>query len=156
VVFLTGIGQDSHKFGSDKTLILGGIKFDGVGFIANSDGDVILHALTNAISSITCKNILGKIADYMCKNGIVDSCEYLKIALKDLYDLDFKLQHIAISIECLEPKITPKIIQMREKIANLVGLSSCNIGITATTGEGLTDFGKRLGVFVREIITVSN
>jgi 2-C-methyl-D-erythritol 2,4-cyclodiphosphate synthase len=155
VVFLTGLGQDSHKFGSNKPLILGGVEFDGEGFIANSDGDVVLHALTNAASGITCKNILGKIADEMCKNGVTDSREYLKAALQDLQDLGFKIEHISISMECLTPKISPKIEKMRVTIANLVGLKNHNIGITATTGEGLSDFGKGFGVFVSVIITVS-
>lgn len=155
MVFLTGLGQDSHAFGGDKPLILGGVQFEGKGFIANSDGDVVLHALTNAVSSITCKNILGKVADELCKSGITDSKEYLKIGLKDLQDLGFKLEHIAISMECLTPKMSPKITQMREKIAKIVGLKPHNIGITATTGERLSDFGKGLGVFVSVIITAS-
>ena len=51
-----------------KKLILGGVIFEGEPPLnANSDGDVILHAITNAISGITCKNVLGEIADNMCK-----------------------------------------------------------------------------------------
>lgn len=56
------IGQDSHRFdfeNKEKKLILGGVVFAGeIPMKANSDGDVILHAVTNAISGITCKNIL--------------------------------------------------------------------------------------------------
>lgn len=65
------IGQDSHRFDTENTnkqLILGGVIFEGEPpMIANSDGDVIFHAITNAVSGITCKNVLGKIADEMCK-----------------------------------------------------------------------------------------
>ena len=56
------IGQDSHRFdfeNKEKKLVLGGVVFDKeIPMSANSDGDVILHAITNAISGITCKNIL--------------------------------------------------------------------------------------------------
>lgn len=56
------IGQDSHRFdieNKEKKLILGGVVFENeLPMKANSDGDVILHAITNAISGITCKNIL--------------------------------------------------------------------------------------------------
>lgn len=153
---LTGLGQDSHKFGGDAPLIMGGVEFNNhQGFLANSDGDVVLHAITNAISSITTKNILGKIADDMCKSGITDSSEYLKIALKDLTHLGFTINHIAISMECLIPKITPKILDMQTNIASVVGINIENIGITATTGEGLSDVGKGKGVFVSVIISVS-
>lgn len=65
------IGQDSHRFdfdNKDKKLVLGGVIFeDNPPMSANSNGDVILHAITNAISGITCKNILGEVADNMCK-----------------------------------------------------------------------------------------
>ena len=100
------IGQDSHRFDlkniENKKLILGGIVFDGEPPLeANSDGDVILHAITNAISGITCKNVLGKVADEMCKQGITDSKEYLKKALEDLKET---IAHISISIEGKTPK----------------------------------------------------
>lgn len=77
------IGQDSHRFCEEengKKLILGGVPIDGCpGLSGNSDADVILHALTNAISGITCVNILGKVADDLClKEGITDSSVYLK------------------------------------------------------------------------------
>ena len=62
-----GIGQDSHKIdynNQNKKLILAGVEFEEkFSMIANSDGDVVLHAITNAISGVTCKNILGKVAD---------------------------------------------------------------------------------------------
>lgn len=65
------IGQDSHRFDLSekyKPLVLGGVTFEGEKPMkANSDGDVILHAITNAISGITCKNVLGEVADSMCK-----------------------------------------------------------------------------------------
>ena len=75
------IGQDSHAFeeSNGKPLILGGVVFEGYpGMRANSDGDVVLHSITNAVSGVTCRNILGKPADEMCKSGITDSAEYLK------------------------------------------------------------------------------
>ena len=84
-----GIGQDSHKFdfdNKDKKLILGGIVFEDCPPLdGNSDADVVLHSLTNAVSGVTCVNILGEISDDMCfKQGIKDSKEYLKEALKYL------------------------------------------------------------------------
>lgn len=143
------IGQDSHRIDYDnvnKKLILGGIEFEEkFSILANSDGDVILHAITNAVSGITCKNILGKISDDMCKNGITDSEEYLKEALKYLKE---KIVHISIAIECKVPKISPKIEEMRSNIARILNISQNSIGITATTGEGLTEFGKGNGISV--------
>ena len=152
----TGLGQDSHAFDADNSnpLFLGGIEFDhSQGLRGNSDADVILHSLTNAISSITGKNILGAKADELCQQGITNSAEYLKLALADLNE--WNIDHIAIAIECLVPKISPKIAALKSNIASLMGTSIINIGITATTGEGLTAFGKGEGIQVFSIITVS-
>lgn len=149
------IGQDSHRIdykNTEKKLILGGIEFKNeFSLQANSDGDVILHAITNAVSGITCVNILGDKADQMCKNGILDSEEYLKQALKYLKE---KIVHISISIECKTPKITPKIPEMRTNIARILKVPENCIGITATTGEGLTDCGSGFGISAIAIITV--
>ncbi len=151
-----GIGQDSHRFdfeNKDKKFVLGGVVFEGVTPMAgNSDADALLHALTNAISGITCVNILGKTADNMClEKGITDSSEYLKEALK--YLVDVKIVHVSISIECSYPKITPKIPEMRKVISRLLSIPENSTGITATTGEGLTEFGKGNGVQVFCIAT---
>ena len=149
------IGQDSHRFDFEsktRKLILGGIIFeDSTPLAGNSDADVVLHSITNAVSGITCKNILGKIADDMCKSGITDSKEYLKEALKYLNE---KIVHLSISIECKTPKISPKIEEMRNNIARILNITPSQIGITATTGEGLTEFGKGNGISCFSIITV--
>lgn len=149
------IGQDSHRFDFEsktRKLILGGIIFeDSTPLAGNSDADVVLHSITNAVSGITCKNILGKVADDMCKSGITDSEEYLKEALKYLNE---KIVHLSISIECKTPKISPKIEEMRNNIARILNITPSQVGITATTGEGLTEFGKGNGINCFSIITV--
>ena len=149
------IGQDSHRIdytNTDKKLILGGVEFqEKFSLLGNSDADVVLHAITNAISGITCKNILGKVSDDMCKKGITDSEEYLKEALKYLNN---KIIHLSISIECKTPKISPKIEEMRKNIARILEINENSIGITATSGEGLTEFGKGNGINVFTCLTV--
>ena len=149
------IGQDSHRIdfeNKEKKFVLGGVEFEEeYSLLGNSDADVVLHAITNAVSGITCKNILGKVSDEMCQSGIANSEEYLKEALKYLNE---KIVHISISIECKMPKITPKIEEMRKNIARILNISETSVGITATTGEGLTEFGKGNGVYATAIITV--
>ena len=151
-----GIGQDSHRIdysNQNKKLILAGIEFaEKFSLLSNSDGDVVLHAITNAISGVTCKNILGKIADEMCnKEGIKNSEQYLKEALKYL---NSSITHVSISIECKIPKINPKIEEMRKNIARILNINENCVGITATSGEELTEFGKGNGINVFACITV--
>jgi len=151
----TGIGQDSHAFekAPGKPLILAGIKLDHpIGLKGNSDADVVLHSITNAVSSITGNNILGLVADQLCQEGVTDSSNFLKLALDDLGD--WRISHIAIAIECLKPKISPQIDSMKKSIAKLCHINKTDVGITATTGEGLTAFGKGEGIQAITIVTV--
>lgn len=154
---IVGIGQDSHRFDfedSEKKLILGGVIFEGSPPLeGNSDADVILHSITNAISGVTCVNILGPVSDDICLNkGIKDSSVYLREALKYLNEK--RIVHLSISIECLKPKITPKIPELRKSISELLSIPENSVGITATTGEGLTQFGQGKGIQVFSCITV--
>ncbi len=150
-----GLGQDSHKFTLNKSLILGGVKIPyKLGLKGNSDADVILHSITNAISSITGQNILGEIADNMCKQGITDSAKYLNKALT--YLDNFSISHIAISIEAKEPRISTHINSIRKNIAKLLNINLCDIGITATSGDELSDFGRGLGIQSMAIVTAES
>ena len=153
-VWRTGIGQDSHRFeepATGKPLILGGVTFSGCpGLSANSDGDVVLHALCNAISGITCENILGTRAVIICSSGEKNSQVYVLEALKYLRG---RLTHLSFTIECARPIISPYIPQMRRAIGELTGLGENAVGLTATSGEQLTDFGRGLGISVFCIAT---
>ena len=159
--YANGIGQDSHRFMQPceaqlktadkwpKKLILGGVEFEGeIPLVANSDGDAVLHALTNAISGVTGINILGAIADQMCREGITDSSAYLAKAMSFAKDQGWSITHISFSIEAQKPKMTPKIGFMKQKIGELTGVDPQRIGITATSGEQLTRFGEGEGIMV--------
>ncbi len=153
----TGLGQDSHRFDFEdntKKLKLGGVIFeDAPPLQGNSDADVVLHALCNAISGVTGVNILGEISDMLCfKQGITDSRVYVQEALKFLKE--WHITHVSCSIECAKPKITPKIPEMKNSLSTLLGLNTTDIGITATTGEGLTAFGRGEGIQVLCLVTV--
>ena len=149
---LTAIGQDSHRMGSEGTMVLGGVTFpEHPALLANSDGDVVLHALTNAVSGISGKNVLGARADQMCRSGITDSRAYLAEALSDLKNT--VVTHVSFTIECKQPHLSARIDEMKASIAALLGIEPQQVGITATTGEGLTAFGRGEGISVFCILT---
>lgn len=155
-MFKVGIGQDSHRFSKDKNkpLILGGIEFaNEAGFEGNSDGDVVLHALCNALGSAIGEGSLSTYSDKMCENGIADSTEYLKIPLSHINQKGYTINNVSISIEAQKPKIEPNSRKIKEKLAELLGISLGSVGITATTGEGLTAFGQGEGI--QAIVIVS-
>ena len=107
MTFKFGIGQDSHRIKEtrEKPFVLGGVTFDEPFHLeGNSDSDVILHAITNAISGVTGRPVLGPVADKLCKAGVTDSAEYLKVALRDLEGMGgagYRVAHVSVSVECL-------------------------------------------------------
>ena len=162
------IGQDSHRFvgagagaggaadaggAGRRPLLLGGVEFSGAPpLFGNSDADVVLHALCNAISGVTGVNILGSAADKMClEDGITDSAAYVKEAMRHLSG--GHIAHASFSIECARPAISPRIMEMRRSIAGILGIDISGVCITATSGEGLTDFGRGLGIQALCIVT---
>ncbi len=149
------IGQDSHRFEEgDKPLILGGVLLKNEkGLKANSDGDVLLHALTNAVSGITGRNILGPVADELCRAGFTDSRVYLNEALRDLRKMDGRIVHVSFTVEAAKPRLYPHIPEIRESVAAILGIPAGCVGLTATSGEGLTDFGRGNGMQVFCLLT---
>ncbi|MDR0306302.1 MAG: 2-C-methyl-D-erythritol 2,4-cyclodiphosphate synthase [Chitinispirillales bacterium] len=157
-ISISAIGQDSHRFepeNSHKPLILGGVVVPQArGLCGNSDADVILHALTNAVSGISGVNILGKISDELClEHGVTDSRVYLKKALETLSPVKCQLTHVSISVEAQKPHLARFIPKIKQSIASLLQLPETCIGLTATTGEGLTGFGRGEGIQVFVIVS---
>lgn len=149
---VSGIGQDHHRFIKDD--IYSTKHFIKIAncdiphtyqISANSDGDVVIHALCNAISSLSGENILGFAADDLCRSGVTDSRVYLAEALKSLRDR-FIITHIAVAIEALEPKLKTYLETIRYSLAQLCELEPEDVGICATTGESLTGMGKGDGI----------
>lgn len=149
--FRTGLGQDSHRFLEEdqaKPLILGGVLFeDEPGLAADSDGDVVMHAICNSITSLCHVPILGKIAKELVeKDGITDSAVYLKRGLGILSDAGFEVENLSIAIEAKKPRMQAKIDQMRKTVSEIMQLQLQQVGITVTSGDGLSDFGCGEGI----------
>ena len=151
-----GIGQDSHMFDKEKTgLVLAGVEFPNEQKLeANSDGDVILHAIFNGISQAIGEKSLGFYADPMCEKGEKNSAKYLEVIVKKMKKQGYKVNSLGIMLECKKPKIDPQVSKMRKNLSDLLDLPTRNIGITATTGEELTAFGKGLGIQCFAIVSL--
>ena len=152
----TGLGQCSHRFlqsDSSKPCIIAGIVFQELpGFQSNSDGDVIFYALCNAITSLTHVTIISGVAlDLLSKEGITDSEVYLKEAKKTLQNQ--KITHVAITLEAKRPQFKEFIEEMRKNIARLLDLDLFQVGITAISGDGLSECGCGTGVYCQALIT---
>jgi 2-C-methyl-D-erythritol 4-phosphate cytidylyltransferase/2-C-methyl-D-erythritol 2,4-cyclodiphosphate synthase len=151
-----GLGQDSHKFTQQpKKLMLGGVEILGhPGMDANSDGDVILHSLFNALSQSVGGKSLGFYSDPLCQKGIKDSTAYLKIALDMVREKGYKINNIGIMVEAKKPRFEKYEELIKEKVAELCSIGSSKVGFSATSGEKLTPFGKGQAIQVFSIVSL--
>lgn len=160
--FRVGIGQDSHMFEENSTmqatkncLTLAGLKIPNHPKLkANSDGDVILHAIFNALSQSIGDRSLGFYADEACEKGVKDSSKYIQIVLKKIRQQKFKINSLGLMLECKNPKIDPLTNKFKKSLSTILDLSPARIGITATTGENLTAFGAGLGIQCFAIVSL--
>jgi 2-C-methyl-D-erythritol 2,4-cyclodiphosphate synthase len=146
---IAAIGQDSHGFepeGSAKALVLGGVTIPGCpGLAGNSDADVVLHAITNAVSGLHGVPVLGAISDELCLiKRIRDSRAYLAKSIGLLKK--YRLAHVSVSVEAQRPRLAGHLPAMRQSIAEACFLSEEQVALTATSGEGLTAFGRGEGI----------
>lgn len=155
-----GVGQDSHPFekAKNKPLILGGIKISNNGGLkGNSDGDVIIHSICNALSSAIGGGSLGTWSNRMCfKQGIKDSTKYLKYIYEEVKNKNYVLENISISVEAKKPNLNTNVItKIKEKLAIILNIESDRIGITFTSGENITVFGRGEAIQVFSIVNLS-
>lgn len=162
--FRIGIGQDSHQTEAAASvpaaeqppcLVLAGVQIPDLPKLkANSDGDVILHAIFNAISQAIGDKSLGFYADPMCEKGVKDSKKYLETILKKAHQQGYKINSLGLMIEAIKPKIDPLVPKFKKSLSQILDLDPRRIGITATSGENLTSFGQGLGIQCFAIVSL--
>lgn len=144
------IGEDSHEFGLTGTLKLGGAEIAGFpAMIANSDGDVILHAVGRALAQVHGKSF-ASVADRMCEAGQLNSAAYLAPLLRGV-----AVRNLSIQIEGARPRISLHQKAIKSSLAKILSISQDLITISAMTGEGLTSFGQGHGIRCTCILTVN-
>jgi ygbB family len=143
-----GHGFDVHAFGADNPLIIGGvtIPFDK-GFIAHSDGDVALHALTDALLGAVALGDIGKLfpdTDMQYKGA--DSRVLLREAYRQVQEKGYVVGNVDVTIIAQAPKMRPHIDAMRALIAQDLSVDIEQVNIKATTSEKLGFTGRGEGI----------
>jgi 2-C-methyl-D-erythritol 2,4-cyclodiphosphate synthase len=134
-----GFGYDSHVFKAGVPLRLGGIAVDHPeGLAGHSDGDVLLHAITDALLGAVAAGDIGTFfppGDPRWKDA--DSAIFLNLAMEELQHDGFRIVNIDATLILATPKISPIAPEMRIRIAELLNLGSDQVSIKAKTPEGL-------------------
>lgn len=139
-----GIGYDIHRLVEERTLFLGGVEIPYIkGLIGYSDGDVVLHAIADALLGALS---LGDIGEHFPDSDPdykdIASTQILKKVAGMIADKKHVVNNIDTTIIAEEPKIYPFKDKMVDKIANILGIEKSRVNIKATTNEGVGSIGR--------------
>jgi 2-C-methyl-D-erythritol 4-phosphate cytidylyltransferase/2-C-methyl-D-erythritol 2,4-cyclodiphosphate synthase len=145
----TFLGEDSHRFSGTGTLTLGGLSIsDCPALEANSDGDIILHAIGRALAQAKGTNF-SEVADPLMLGGNFDSQDYLEPLLEGI-----SIQNISLSLEGSRPQIDPIAPALKSSLGRILQIEASQIHISAHTGEDLTPFGRGEGLRCLALVTL--
>ena len=134
-----GYGWDSHEFKRGIPLKLGGVHIPhGKGLAGHSDGDVLLHALTDALLGAVAAGDIGAYfppSDPKWKGA--DSVVFVREAIKRVHKAGYSVANLDSTLILQEPKIGPHAKKIQERVAKLLGISPSCVGIKAKTPEGM-------------------
>jgi 2-C-methyl-D-erythritol 2,4-cyclodiphosphate synthase len=138
-----GLGYDLHRLVEGRKLIIGGVQIPfEKGEDGHSDGDVLFHAITDAILGASGLGDIGSYfppEDSKWKNA--DSAFLLKTVMNDVYKAGWKIENIDCVIKLEKPKFLPYRQQVIESIAKTLGIQNEQVFVKAKTGEKLGDIG---------------
>jgi len=143
-----GTGFDAHRFSEDVPLVLGGVDFPGErGLAGHSDGDVVAHALIDAVLGAAGRGDIGE----LFRSGDPEWLDASSLRLlQRAYEVVKSAGYELVNADCVlvgeEPRIAPLREAMRARLAGAMGVSPDRIAVRATTTDGLGFTGRREGL----------
>lgn len=141
---MIGFGFDIHRLEEGETLVLGGVVIPSqVGTVAHSDGDVVLHALVDALLGAVGMGDIGEhFPDTDPRWRGASSSVFVEEAMRIVTQAGYEVVNIDATLVLERPKILPYKQTMREVISNLCGLAPARVSIKATTSESVGAIGR--------------
>jgi len=157
MTFRIGHGYDIHRLVPHRPLILGGVRFDtDYGLDGHSDADCLTHAICDAILGAAALPDIGHFfpnTDPAYKN--IDSQLLLQRVCAEVRKLGYDLVNIDASVIAEKPKIYPRLTDMKAALAKSTGLLPDEIGLKATTNEGVGDLGRALAIAAHAVVLLN-
>ncbi|NVK55191.1 MAG: 2-C-methyl-D-erythritol 2,4-cyclodiphosphate synthase [Alteromonadaceae bacterium] len=152
-----GHGYDVHKFGGNGPIIIGGVSIEhDYGLLAHSDGDVLIHALCDALLGAAALGDIGKhFPDTDSAFAGADSRELLKQVISQIHGLGYDVVNADMTIIAQAPKMAPHIDTMRNLLADDCKVNIDQINVKATTTEKLGFAGRKEGIAAHAVVLIS-
>jgi len=143
-----GQGYDAHRFEAGRKLVLGGVEIEHrLGLAAHSDGDVVIHALCDALLGAGSLGDIGRhFPDSRAEFKDIDSRILLREVVVKLHALGLRVGNVDITVVAQAPKLAPHIGKMEERLAADLGIDEDRVNVKATTTEGMGFAGRGEGI----------
>ncbi|MBA2653842.1 MAG: 2-C-methyl-D-erythritol 2,4-cyclodiphosphate synthase [Gammaproteobacteria bacterium] len=147
-MFRIGHGYDAHCFEEGRPLVLGGVRIpSSKGMKAHSDGDVILHAICDALLGAAALGDIGQhFPDTQKEYANIDSRILLRQVAALVTDNNYHINNVDVTVLAQTPKLAPYIAEMRRNIANELLLTFNDVNVKATTTEKMGFIGREEGI----------
>lgn len=149
-----GQGYDAHRFAAGRRLVLGGVQIAyPQGLAAHSDGDVLIHALCDALLGAAGLGDIGAhFPDSEAEYEGIDSRILLRRVRSKISDLGLRVSNLDLTVVAQAPKLAPHIRSMRIRIAADLKLDPVRVNIKATTTEGMGFAGRGEGIAAYAVV----
>lgn len=153
-----GHGYDVHAFAEGDHVMLGGVRIPhGRGLAAHSDGDVLLHALCDALlGAIAAGDIGHHFPDTDPANAGIDSRLLLRRVMQEVHGKGWKLANLDATVIAQAPRMGPHVDAMRARIAEDCAVEVSAVNIKATTTEGLGPMGRGEGIAAHAMVLLQS
>lgn len=154
--FRIGHGYDIHRFTTGRALVLGGVTFDtDYGLEGHSDADCLTHAICDALLGAAGLPDIGIFfPNHETAFANINSQILLGRVCLEIGKLGWAPSNLDATIIAEKPKIFPKLNEIKAALARTTQLSTSDIGIKATTNEGLGDLGRGLGIAAHAVALI--
>jgi 2-C-methyl-D-erythritol 2,4-cyclodiphosphate synthase len=148
MVLRIGHGYDAHRFVAGRRLVLGGVTVPhDMGLAAHSDGDVLIHAVSDALlGALALGDIGSHFPDSAAEFAGIDSRILLRDVASKMTAAGFRLGNLDVTVVAQVPKLAPHIAAMRDRLAADIGADVGRVNVKATTTEGMGFAGRREGI----------
>jgi len=150
-----GIGIDAHAFSAEARLVLAGVEFDGPGLAGHSDGDVVTHALIDAVLGAAGLADIGALfpsGEPQWEGA--SSLALLAHAYEQVRDAGWQLENADCVLIGEQPRLAPRRAEMRERLAAALGVDPGKVAVRATTTDGLGFTGRGEGLAAQAVALV--
>jgi 2-C-methyl-D-erythritol 4-phosphate cytidylyltransferase/2-C-methyl-D-erythritol 2,4-cyclodiphosphate synthase len=152
-----GLGFDAHRLVEGRVLVLGGERIDYPrGLEGHSDGDALLHALTDALLGSVGAPDIGALfppGDPQWKDA--ESRRFVERAVAIVGERGYRVSSVDVVVIAEAPKLAPHVAAIRERLSKLLGIEPGAVGLKATTTDGMGFTGRGEGIAVQAVVTVT-